>query len=113
MSGPDPAELFVDLICIMSQLTKPDISFFFSAQRVLQVCGTLTKLYFYCSFISFADNRTGIPTIMRGSEVVAALRGIVNTTSLNTLSIEDKVAIRSLLDIINLCLFTSTYQVNA
>ena len=50
---------------------------------------------------------------MRGSEVVAALRGIVNTTALNTLSTEDKVAIRSLLDIINLCLFTPTYQVNA
>ena len=50
---------------------------------------------------------------MRGSEVVAALRGIINTTSLNTLSVEDKVAIRSLLDIINLGLFTPTYQVNA
>ncbi len=50
---------------------------------------------------------------MRGSEVVAALRGIVNTTSLNTLSTEDKVAICNLLDIINLCLFTPTYQVNA
>ena len=50
---------------------------------------------------------------MRGLEVVVALRGIVNTTSLNTLSTEDKVAIRSLLDIINLCLFTPTYRVIA
>ncbi len=50
---------------------------------------------------------------MKGLEIVAALKGIVNTTSLNTLSTEDKVAIRSLLDIINLCLFTRTYQVNA
>ncbi len=50
---------------------------------------------------------------MRGSEIVAALRGIINTTPLNTLSIEDKVAIRTLLDIIDLWLFTPTYQVNA
>ncbi len=50
---------------------------------------------------------------MKGLEVVAALRGKVNSTSLNTLSIEDKVAIRSLLDIINLCLFAPTYQADA
>ncbi len=50
---------------------------------------------------------------MKGLEVVAALKVIVNTTALNTLTSEDKVAIRSLLDIINLCLFTPTYQVNA
>ncbi len=50
---------------------------------------------------------------VQGLEVVAALKGIVNTTALNTLTSEDKVAIRSLLDIINLCLFTPTYQVNA
>jgi len=37
---------------------------------------------------------------MKGLEVVAALKGIVNT-SLNALSTVDKVAIRSLLDIIN------------
>jgi len=55
----------------------------------------------------------GIPGFMKGPEIVAALKGIVNTTSLNTLSVEDKVAIRSVLDIINLCLFTPTYQVNA
>ena len=48
----------------------------------------------------------GFPNITKGPEIVAALRGIVNTTSLNPLSSEDKVAIRSLLDIINLCLFT-------
>ena len=39
---------------------------------------------------------------MKGPEIVAALKGIVNTTSLNTLPSEDKVVIRSLLDIINL-----------
>ncbi len=50
---------------------------------------------------------------MKGPKIVAALRGIVNTTALNTLTTEDKVAIRSLLDIINLYLFTPTYQVNA
>jgi len=50
---------------------------------------------------------------MRGPEVVAALRGIINSTTLNTLSTEDKVAIRSLLDIINLCLFTPTYNFDA
>ena len=55
----------------------------------------------------------GIPNSMKGPEIVAALKGIVNTTSLNTLPSEDKVAVRSLLDIINLCLFTPTYQVNA
>jgi len=35
---------------------------------------------------------------------------MVNTTSLNT---QDKVAIRSLLDIIKLCLSAPTYQGNA
>ena len=49
---------------------------------------------------------------MQGPQIVAALKGIVNTTSLNTLSTEDKAAIRTLLDIINLCLFTPQYQVN-
>ncbi len=43
---------------------------------------------------------------MKGPEIVAALREIINSTSLNTLSTEDKVTVRSLLDIINLCLFT-------
>ena len=43
---------------------------------------------------------------MKGLEVVAALKGIVNTTSLNTLSTEDKVAIRSLLDIVSSLLLT-------
>ncbi len=37
---------------------------------------------------------------MRGPEIVAALKGIVNTTSLNTLTSEDKVQIRRMLDII-------------
>lgn len=49
---------------------------------------------------------------MKGLEIVASLKGIVNTTSFNTLSRQDKVAIRSLLDILNQCLFTPTYQVN-
>ncbi len=59
-----------------------------------------------------ADN-PGITVKMQGPEIVAALKGIINTTTLNTLHAEDKAAIRSLLDIINLCLFTPTYQVNA
>ena len=42
---------------------------------------------------------------MKGPEIVAALRGIMHTTQLNSLSPEDKAAIRSLLDIINLGLF--------
>jgi hypothetical protein len=50
---------------------------------------------------------------MKGPEIVAALKGIVNTTTLNALTTEDKVVIRSLLDIINLCLFTPQYQLNA
>jgi hypothetical protein len=50
---------------------------------------------------------------MQGPQIVAALKGIVNTASLNTLDTEDKVRIRTLLDIINLCLFAPTYQVNA
>ena len=50
---------------------------------------------------------------MQGPRIVAALKGIINTTSLNTLSTEDKVAIRTLLDIINLCLFTPQYKLNA
>lgn len=48
---------------------------------------------------------------MKGSKVVAALKGIVETTARSTLSTEDKLAVRTLLDIINLCLFTPTYQV--
>ncbi len=50
---------------------------------------------------------------MQGSQIVEALKGIVNTTSLNTLDPEDKVAIRQFLDIIGLCLCASQYQVNA
>jgi hypothetical protein len=40
---------------------------------------------------------------MKGPE---ALRRTINMMSLNTPTAEDKVAIQSLLDIINLCLFT-------
>ena len=50
---------------------------------------------------------------MKGPEIIAALKGIVNTTSLNLLTPQDKVAIWSLLDIISLCLFTPQYQLNA
>ncbi len=50
---------------------------------------------------------------MKGSEVVAALKGIVNTTTLNTLDCQDKADIRRLLEIINLCLYSPTYNSNA
>lgn len=49
---------------------------------------------------------------MKGLEILAAVTGIVNTTSLNTLPREDRVAIWSLLDIISLCLFTPTCIMN-
>ena len=38
---------------------------------------------------------------MKGLEIVAALKGIVNTTTLNTLDPKDKADIRRLLEIIN------------
>jgi len=47
---------------------------------------------------------------MQGSQIGAALKRIVNTTSLNTLGPADN---RQLLDIINLCLCAPQYQVNA
>ena len=50
---------------------------------------------------------------MKGPEIVAALKGIVNNTSLNTLDPEDKDAIRKVLRLINLCLHTPTYQSHA
>ncbi len=50
---------------------------------------------------------------MKGSEIVAALKGIVSTTTLNTLSPEDKADVRRLLEIITLCLFSPTYNSNA
>ena len=50
---------------------------------------------------------------MRGPEIVAALKGIVNTTTLNTLDTKDKADIRRLLEIINLCMFSHTYNSNA
>ena len=53
-----------------------------------------------------------MPAFMKGPKVVAALQGIVYTTALSILPSEDKIAIRSLLDVINLCPFTPTYQVN-
>ena len=50
---------------------------------------------------------------MQEPQIVAALKGIMNTTCLNTLSSQDKEAIRTLLDIINLRLFTPQYNLNA
>ena len=43
---------------------------------------------------------------MKGSEVVAALKGIINTTTLRALATEDKVEIKHLLDLINFSLFS-------
>ena len=53
-SGPEPTELIIEIICIMSRMTNPDITLFFSAHRVLWLCGTLTNLYFYCNFMATA-----------------------------------------------------------
>ncbi len=51
---------------------------------------------------------------MKELEAVAALKGTVNTTTtLNTLLSENTVALSSLLDIMSLCLFTPTCQVNS
>ncbi len=50
---------------------------------------------------------------MKGPEIVAALRGIINSTSLNTLPPQDKAEIRRLLGIKNLCLYSPTYNSNA
>ena len=61
--------------------------------------------------LSHRAAKLGIPAFMKGPEVVVALRGIVITTALNTLSTEDTV--RTLLDINNMCLFTQTSQLNA
>ncbi len=43
---------------------------------------------------------------MKGFEMVAALKGIVNRTSLNTLTPQDKAKIRRLLEIIILYLYS-------
>ncbi len=50
---------------------------------------------------------------MKGPEIVAVLNGILNTTTLNAITSEDKVEIRRMLNIIDLCLFSAQYQVNA
>ena len=50
---------------------------------------------------------------MKGPEIIAALKGIVNTTTLNTLTAQDKTDIRRLLEIINLCLYSPAYNLNA
>ncbi len=54
MSRPEPAEIIIEIICTMSQSTKPDVTLFFSVHRVLWLCGTLTKLYFYCNYMATA-----------------------------------------------------------
>ncbi len=43
---------------------------------------------------------------MKGSEVVASLKGILNSTTLRALSTEDKIEIKHLLDLINYSLFS-------
>ncbi len=50
---------------------------------------------------------------MKGSEIVAALNGIINTTCLKDLTPEDKATVRSLLRLINLCLCYQAYNSNA
>ena len=50
---------------------------------------------------------------MKGPEIVAALRGMINTTTLNTLEPKDKADIRRVIEIINLCLHSPTYNSNA
>ena len=51
---------------------------------------------------------------MKGSEIVAALKGgILNTTPLNTLEPQDKADIRRLLEMINLCLYSPAYNLTA
>ena len=44
---------------------------------------------------------------MQGSQTVAALKGIVNTTSLRQLSTEDKTEIKHLLDLIQFYIFAN------
>ena len=47
---------------------------------------------------------------MKGPEIVAALNGVINTTCLKDLTLEDKAMIRSLLRLINLCLHVTDYR---
>ena len=49
---------------------------------------------------------------MKGPQIVAALKGIVNSTSLKTLDPQGKADIRRLLEIMNLCLYSTTYNLN-
>ncbi len=53
-SRPERAELSIDIICIMSQLTNLDIPLGFSVHRVQQLCRTLTKHWIYCNFMATA-----------------------------------------------------------
>ena len=50
---------------------------------------------------------------MKGSEIVASLNGIINTTCLKDLTPEDKATIRSLLRLINMCLCYQAFNSNA
>ena len=67
------------------------------AVRQLKIIGTVNEIpdstfelvdEIYGLLLSFTTgeepHRAGIPSKMRGSEIVAALKGIVNTTTLNT-----------------------------
>ena len=51
--GAESTELVMYIICIMSQLTYPNILFCF-VHRVQQLCRTLTKLCIYCKFMGTA-----------------------------------------------------------
>ena len=51
-SGPEPTDLVIEIVYIMSHLTKPDLTLVFSVHRVLYLCRTLTKLYFDCNFMA-------------------------------------------------------------
>ena len=50
---------------------------------------------------------------MQGSDIVAALMGILNTTSMKDLDTDYKIEIRKLLQLINLCLMLPSYQPHA
>ncbi len=50
---------------------------------------------------------------MKGPEIVAALRGIVSTTTLNALHPEDKEQVLRLLELIKLCIYHTAFNSNA
>ena len=65
----------------------------------------------YGLLISLTD--PGIPREMKGPEIVAALRGIINTTTLITLEPKDKEDILRILELIKLCIYHKAYNSNA